>query len=397
MYVQQSYEVIRFVGQNGKFHIVMDYVEGDLLSTYLQKEKSMSKKNFLQLVSNIAKELEGLERSSATEYIPYLTPFHIVVKEDQSVAFLKQTEKYNEKIERYIDVFLPEDGSMNYFYSYGKILQFILAKIKLRPRMSKIEEYRIRRLISKCVEVKSQKQFHSSKELVACIGKVKKRRKVFWIVGVAFMTIVLGIGLRLKTGSQESMEIGAYQQLQVFMEGDIEKSDTEMEEALAVYEMEHEKNLSLADREWLVNVCYRLNTDFSRQLLKKHSEILMKELSAKRELLAELYLDNGEFENAIKEYEILIVESPSAERYLALANIMCQNGNVREAMRVCELGSGLFPERIELQLEYIKYCFNAEADTEISLFLEKYPALKDTREYIQLEQELGMQEEQFDD
>ena len=116
--MQQSYEVIRFVGQNGKFHIVMDYVEGDLLSTYLQKEKSMSKKDFLQLVPNIAKELEGLERSSATEYITYLTPFHIVVKEDQSVAFLKQTEKYNGKIERYIDAFLPTDGSMNYFYSY---------------------------------------------------------------------------------------------------------------------------------------------------------------------------------------------------------------------------------------------------------------------------------------
>ena len=49
------------------------------------------------------------------------------------------------------------------------------------------------------------------------------------------------------------------------------------------------------------------------------------------------------------------------------------------------------------KLEYIKYCFNAEANTEISLFLEKYPALKDTKEYIQLEQELGMQEEQLDD
>lgn len=395
--MQQSYEVIRFVGQNGKFHIVMDYVEGDLLSTYLQKEKSMSKKNFLQLVSNIAKELEGLEKSSATEYIPYLTPFHIVVKEDQSVAFLKQTEKYNEKIEKIVDAFMPVDGNMNYFYSYGRILQFILAKIKLRPRMSKIEEYRIRRLISKCVEVKSQKKFHSSKELIACIGKVKKRRKVFAILGIAFITIVLGIGLRLRMGFQESMEIDAYQQLQVFMEGDIEKSETEMEEVLAVYEMEHENNLCLAEREWLINVCYRMNTDYSRQLLMKHGEILMQELSAKRELLANLYLDNGELEKAIKEYEILIVESPSAERYLAFSNILYQSGDVKEAMHVCELGCELFPERIELQLEYIKHCFSAEAYTEISLFLEKYPALKDTREYMQLEQELGMQEEQLDD
>ena len=129
----------------------------------------------------------------------------------------------------------------------------------------------------------------------------------------------------------------------------------------------------------------------------KHGEILMKELSAKRELLANLYLDNSELENAIKEYEILIVESPSAERYLAFANILYQSGEAKEAMRVCELGCELFPERIELQLEYIKYCFSTEAYTEISLFLEKYPALKDTKEYIQLVQELGLQEEQLDD
>lgn len=395
--MQQSYEVIRFVGQNGKFHIVMDYVEGDLLSTYLQKEKSMSKKNFLQIVSNIAKELEGLEKSSATEYIPYLTPFHIVVKEDQSVAFLKQTEKYNEKIEKIVDTFLPADGSINYFYSYGRILQFILAKIKLRPRMSKIEEYRIRRIISKCMEVKSPKRFHSSKELVACLGNVKKGRKIFVILGIMIVTAVLGINASRRRELQESIEPDSYQQLQAFMEGETEMSEAEMKEALVAYEIEYDENLSLAEREWLINVCYRMNTEYSRQLLKKHSEILLKELSAKRELLANLYLDHCEFENAIKEYEILIVESPSAERYLALANIMFQNGNVKEAMRVCELGSELFPERIELKLEYIKYCFNAEANTEISLFLEKYPALKDTREYMQLEQELGMQEEQLDD
>lgn len=394
--MQQSYEVLRFVGQNGKFHIVMDYVEGDLLATYLQKEKSMSKKNFLQLMSNIAKELEGLEKSSAIEYIPYLTPFHIVVKEDQSVAFLKQTEKYNEKIEKFVGVFLPADGSINYFYSYGRILQFILAKTKLRPRMSKIEEYRIRRIISKCMEVKSQKQFHSSKELAACLGNVKKGRKIFVMVGIAFITIVLGISLRPRIEFQESMEIDSYQQLQAFMEGKMEKSEAEIENILATYENENE-NLGLAEREWLINVCYRLNTEYSRQLLKKHGEILMRELSAKRELLANLYLDNGELENAIKEYEILIVESPSAERYLAFANILYQSGDAKEAMCVCELGCELFPERIKLQLEYIKYCFSAEAYTEISLFLEKYPALKDTKEYIQLEQELGMQEEQLDD
>lgn len=394
--MQQSYEVIRFVGQNGKFHIVMDYVEGDLLSTYLQKDKSMSKKNFLQLVSNIAKELEGLEKSSATEYIPYLTPFHIVVKEDQSVAFLKQTEKYNEKIEKFVDAFLPADGSMNYFYSYGRILQFILAKIKLRPRMSKLQEYRIRRIISKCMEVKSQKRFHSSKELVACLGNVKKRRKTFVISGIIIVTAVLGISVSQRMELQESIELDAYHQLQAFMEGKMEKSGAEIENILAIYENENE-SLGLAEREWLINVCYRMNTDYSRQLLMKHGEILMKELSAKRELLANLYLDNGELEKAIKEYEILIVESPSAERYLAFANILFQSGDVKEAMHVCELGCELFPERIELQLEYIKYCFNAEANTEISLFLEKYPALKDTREYMQLEQELGMQEEQLDD
>ena len=175
--MQQSYEVIRFVGQNGKFHIVMDCVEGELLSTYLQREESMSKTVFLRLMANIAKELESLEQSGATEYFPYLTPYHIVLKEDQRIAFLKHNERYNTKIEKIINQFMAVDGTFNYYYSYGRVMQFILTNIRLRPDLSKLEEYRIKKIVSKCMEIKVKKQFQEVRELVVYIKKVKKIRR----------------------------------------------------------------------------------------------------------------------------------------------------------------------------------------------------------------------------
>ncbi len=177
MYVQQSFEVIRFVGQNGKYHIVMDSVEGELLVSYLHKQESMSKRFFLRFVTNLAKELEYLEKSNAAEYVPYLTPFHVVLKENNSVAFLKCSERYNKKIEKTLEQFLPIDGTENYYYSFGRMLQYILMKMRLRPHLTKGEERRIRRIIAKCMTLKQKKQFHSAEEIRAKLVTIRKRKR----------------------------------------------------------------------------------------------------------------------------------------------------------------------------------------------------------------------------
>ena len=59
--MQQNYEVMRFVQQNGKYHVIMDYVEGEMLCNYLRRERQMDKKFPFEIALLLAKELSCLE------------------------------------------------------------------------------------------------------------------------------------------------------------------------------------------------------------------------------------------------------------------------------------------------------------------------------------------------
>ncbi len=401
--MQQSYEVIRFVGQNGKFHIVMDYVEGELLSSFIQSEESMSKKLFFRLMSEVAKELEGLERSNATEYVPCLTPFHIVIKEDQSVAFLKYNEKYHKKLEKVVDQFIPSDGSNNYFYSYGRVLQFVLMKVRLRPRLTKMEEFKIKRIISKCMETNSKRQFKDVRELLSKLKTVKNRKGIFAIVALFFGASLLASTFLERKEIQELENEDPYLQLQAYMSGDNVESDIEIEMMLRRYEEEKGDTLGLAEREWIMDVCYRLNTEYARQQLKVHSEVLFNEVVSKRELLANLYERAGEIQQAANEYQVLVVESPTAERYLVFSRLLEQCGMNEKALDECKTGCELFPERQDLQLQYVKLlmldqnCVEQEKLDKLSQFLEIYPNLEKSEAFIRLKQELVILEEPYNE
>lgn len=394
--MQLNYEVIRFVGQNGKYHIVMDCVEGELLSNYLQKHEAISKKFFLSLITNIAKELEGLEASNATEYIPYLTPFHIVIKDDQSVALMKYNEKHNKRIEKILECFTPDDGSVNYYYSYGRVLQYILMKMKLRPRLSKMEEFRIRRTITKCLVLEPKKQYKNVKELLARLRFVKKRKRGFTVVAVVVAILLLtALGVR-KNIVPEPVNLDPYEQLVKYMEGDLVWSEVEVERLLKEYEAEQQEEFGLAEREWIMSLCYQLNTDYARQQLKTHGEIILAETIEMKELLANIYIEEGELETAIRKYQLLVLEDPSAERYMALANLLAQRNRHAEALATCKAACELFPEREELQLSYVKYLYldekiSEEEKTEkIEEFISSYPMLKESEAFMRLEDELGI-------
>ena len=398
--MQQNYEVIRFVGQNGRYHIVMDSVEGELLSNYLQKQTSMSKLFFLTLITNIAKELEGLEGSNAIEYIPYLTPFHIVLKEDQSVSFLKSSEKYNKKMEKAVECFITADGTGNFYYSYGRILQYILMKMKLRPRLSKLEEYRLRKIISKCMCLDPKKQYKNVKEITARLSTMKKNKKRAPIMFMILGSVLLGsVAIRKEPKViPEAINEDPYEQLMKYMEGELPWSETEVERFLKEYKAEKQEDFELAEREWIMKLCYQLDTDFARQELKTQGNYLLDELFSMRELMASIDMEEGNLEAALQKYHVLLLESPSAERYIALIDLYAQRLQYEEAVAYCEIACEKFPDREDLQLRYIKYLFLEETmdlqkkQEKLKLFLDCYPMLKESEAFDRLIQELGIEE-----
>lgn len=156
--------------------------------------------------------------------------------------------------------------------------------------------------------------------------------------------------------------------------------------------------MKLAEREWFMDVCYRVNTEYSRQKLKEHGEALLKEVVAKRELLASLYMEDGELEQAVVEYQILIAEKPTAERYMVLTRLIEQCGSYADALEVCKVGCKMFPEREEIQLQYVTLLLketniSKEEKTEkLSEFLKEFQALERNESFIRLIQEFSILE-----
>lgn len=360
--MRQNYEVIRFVQQNGRYHIVMDNVEGQLLSSFIFQNSVLDKKRFWCIMSNLAKEIDCLRHSNGKELVPLLTPRHVVVKNEDKIALLRHNDK-SEMIE-------------DYTYAFGKIIQFMLAKTKLEPRLTWKESRKIKKIISKCI---------------------KKKKDIPWIKSILFMGIFC-IGLVIQHKSVE-VEETPEQILQSYLDNKTEEQDTNIDAAISAYEKKLTTSATLLDYVFLMQIHMKRDNIDSNNRVLVYGNKIMEELVKNRELIAEIYMEQGKYELARKEYEILVVESPSEERFLALISLEVQCGRNKEALNLCEYSCGAYPECIELQLQYVRLLlankeYSAENKKEqLDTFLALYPSLRNEERFEKLKMEFGYQEE----
>ncbi len=402
MYLQQNYEVMRFVQQNSKYHVVMDYVEGELLCNYLRRERRADKKFPLELAFLLAKELSYFEKSEAKELYPYLTPLHIVVKKDRSIALLKANEKYNQQVEDKVYPFLTPDGVDDYIYSYGRTIQFLLSNIECVPKLSWKEERKFKIIISKCLNYKSKKRYRNAQDIVNQFNP--KKKTILFLLPLAVVFI-------LAIGAYESMELEkqnvqevepqetAFQILQDFLTGEDVGSEKELQQVVTEYKESLGKEMSVAQMEFLFRIYSQMENDYGRQEAIDIGTQMFDELADNREIIANMYIERKDYEKAIREYEILIKENPSVERYLSLSSLLEENGRQREAMLLCEEGCQFEVGANELQLQYVRLLL---MDTEYSVeekkmqleeFLSLYPNVKELEKFQEIKNQTGFKEE----
>lgn len=402
--MQQNYEVIRFVQQQGKCHIVMDYVEGELLCNYLRNDHLIEKKMLIQIIISIAKELECLEKSNGSHLYPCLTPLHIVLKKDRSIVFLKFSERYEKQIEGKTEPFLAKDGTNNYVFSYGRTIQYILNQAECVPRLSWKEERKFKKIISKCLTYNSKKQYQNAKDIVNQLNPIKKKHIIYIIP-----FLLLGFGVlavfRQKSLTPEIVEpvLTAQEILQEYLLGENNYTKEEVESFAKEYEQQIAEDYKMADGEFLFRIYYKLRTDYAMKQAIKVGERLLEHVVENREILANIYIEQNEIEKAIDEYEILLKENPTKERYLTLVNLFEQCGRQGEALKVCEEGSAYDSEGVELQLKYIKLLWVTseysieEKKRELEKFLSLYPTLYENERFVQMKNEIGIKEDKNED
>ena len=386
-----NYEVIRLIQQDSNYHIINDYVTGEVLGNHIIQQPNIEKEQFFAWMMQLLAQMNVPIHVNKTPYCGYITPYHIILKSDNTVALLNMDGQVNQrflwKVAEYpvIKRFQP-DMEENYFYSFGKTLQFLLAKSNLSPKLTYGEERKLQKIISKCLTENPKKQYRSFADIASDFpinhkkqnqSNPKRRISKRFIRLAGILVLVFGCELSFYFGSMENMsdeayfELGLsyfamedyekslkmfcnarnlenledYREMASYMYGDSECTEEEMEAILRKL-MKNGEELSLEEKSCLIRVCNKLDTSYARsQVIKMGDEIVRDsswngDANEIRGILASVYQREGQYEEALEQYEGLLKNQYAEELYKTMIELYQKCGKQEEALQLCT--DGLF-------------------------------------------------------
>ena len=446
--MKHHYEVIRVIQQDSNCHIIMDYVEGEILGEYILRYPYIEKKQLFAWFFQLLKQLQELEKVNGISDYRFLTPFYIVLKEDQTIALLNLKAGANQKcVERmttysFINRFYPPSGGYNDIYSFGKTMQFLLAKTNLTPKLTWKEELGLQNIISKCLTEKSKKQYQSFYDIAMDfpIHKKKQRKKLMkaGMIAVLFFVVIwkcyhntedapiiqeeeknyleLGIAYFLILEDYEkSRELfekvkhieaaSYYEKMCSYMLGDNKDTVEEMEQILEKFSEFWSGNLGVEEKCCLVRVYSKMDSEYARKQLLELGRDIIEELEwdemeeEAREIVAGVYSKEGNHKKALEHYEILLRQRHGAELYHTMSNLYVKCGDLERAMELCVEGMKYNQQSSELELLYIRLLcqegniLKEEKQAKIKGIIESHPKLLDERRFQTLQKEYGIKVE----
>ncbi len=224
----EGFDVLRLIEHNQKCYISSDYTEGNTLVRQLKYHPNMTKQQVLFWIHEIARNLSCIHRCRGNPCYQYVTPYTIIVTREGELCFLDMGAKSNEKLQNKMnhrsvrDHFLPSEELYYHqasvgldIYGYGKTIQYLLSETEITPALKKREEAKLRRIITKCLDMHSKHAYSNMSQIQKELPNYSKdkngikkekrryeeksRRKVIVRrVVVLFLTLAIGAVLRLQ-------------------------------------------------------------------------------------------------------------------------------------------------------------------------------------------------------
>lgn len=170
---KESYDVLRLIEHGRSCYISSESVQGKTLVKYLKYHPVLEKSELYMLLQEIARQLELIHHCRGNPCYQYVNPYSIIRSDEGKIYYLDLgTETGKEQMifmqRRDIrEYFLPPEeqyyqrASMELdIYGLGKTFQYILASTEPEPRLSRREEIRLQKIISKALN--SQLSNHQS-------------------------------------------------------------------------------------------------------------------------------------------------------------------------------------------------------------------------------------------
>lgn len=173
MQKREGYEVIRLIERGNLCQASLDYVEGISLYDWVKKNQIIEKNLLYRWIEELWKQLVLFHKQKGTPNYGKLNPYQVIIISDNKVALLARKAKENTRtLEKY---FIIQDKSQNSdIYCYGKMIQFIMAHIECEPHLSKFEEYKLQKIVKKCLETNPKCQYRGIHEVQ--LDFIEKRR-----------------------------------------------------------------------------------------------------------------------------------------------------------------------------------------------------------------------------
>lgn len=369
MRLQKKYEVIHFVKQGQDCHMVSDYVTGEIMAEYLKKQPNVTKEQLFLWIHQLIDELVAVSNVKSVSKYGCLTPFCIILEQDNTISLLDLKAENNRQIlcvmerKNILQLFFPK-GQYNEVFAFGKTLQFILAKTNISPPLSKLEEIKLKHIISKCLSDNLKKKYQKFSEIKSDFPKkVKKKKKskirMFSIIMIAFV-ICAGVKVIKAEDSNKyvkpinemnevCMELG---QFYFFILEDYVKS----EEMFSRVEEE-----SAAD-------CYKQLSSFMAGRNVLSEEKVLQILETVETMEEETYVQQG---CLFRVYRKLSSEE-ATHQIIRLGNALLNEGSGKElwlnAEMECEIQEILLNAYLELGIyeKAIEYCKGVSFETKFS-------------------------------
>lgn len=316
------------------------------LGEYILEHPLIEKEQLFLWIKQILSQLQAREQIGKIPDI--ITPFDILLRKNKTVLLTNQRESGRRKCFG-IDKFIPRKEQNGSIYSFGKTLQFLFAKTELSPQMTKQEEAQFQKIISKCLTSKSKKKYQNFSEIT--VNFPPKKKKVYIRIILYLLAICVGVFLSpdrklSRAEEQKSLELGisyflleedyaksetifeqveskqiavVLKEMASYMAGNSSCTDLEMEITLneAVKMLEVQQNWKY--KASIIMTYEKVDTPNARKQIRQYVKDVVEESDCglikkkMREILANVYLREGEYKNAMREYRTLLVESDYQE------------------------------------------------------------------------------------
>lgn len=325
------------------------------LGDYLLEQPHVEKQLLFSWIKQILVQLQAKEQIG--ELPDNITPFHIKLRESKAVI-VDELETMDVSSYSLMDRFVSKQGQDNRIYSFGKTIQFLFAKTHLTPKLTWREGLHFRKIISKCLTNNSKKQYRRFSEINLdfphrkkyIIGTLLALGLTFGIIGASYTwqnvkaekmeTEYLELGVSyflLQKDYKKSKElfelverkgIGAYfVEVSSYMAGESSYTDFEMEIILNEMIRMLEVQEGVKEKACIVRAYEKVDTPNARRQIKVMTKDVLEEIpwgetrKEMREILANVYFREGEYEKALREYQALLVESEYEEMEKTIKNI----------------------------------------------------------------------------